>query len=201
MTNLRTIVHRNSSTFYDYRSKQPISVIPKLLLVALFSSIIAALLDNPDTELVSAVITVQSILVGFGFSVLFFLVNSEQLKILKADSLEKQNKTKRLNKLSDELFYNVSYYNLVTIFSVLLALAFLLPTTSLPNFATQVCDWLQNMAGDNWRYLTTSTSAAKYLLVSLFYFLFIESIFTFYRIVIRINFYFSQKLDLRKSTL
>ncbi|MFG6602253.1 MULTISPECIES: hypothetical protein [unclassified Sulfitobacter] len=192
MTNLVEIVRRNNDTFYDNRSNRRKSVVPRMLSFLAASLIFAWVLGTPSDAAVSAVITVQSILVGFGFSVLFFLVSSEREKELEADSLEDEARRKRLNVLSDELFFNISYYNVTTFLSVLLALLFAFNASGLTTFTNSAFNTFlsQNNSLEIFRpYL----GLAHRLLISVFFFVLIESVFTFYRIVIRVNFFFDQK--------
>ncbi|WP_317959926.1 hypothetical protein [Phaeobacter inhibens] len=192
MTNLVEIVRRNNGTFYDNRTNRRQSVVPRMLSFLVVSLVVAWVLGTPSDTVVSSVITVQSILVGFGFSVLFFLVSSEREKEGESKSLEDKARRKRLNVLSDELFFNISYYNVATFLSVLLALLFAFDVSGVSSFAANVSSWLS--APDS----TVNSSqiclkVAHRFLIAVFFFVLLESVFTFYRIVIRVNFYFDQK--------
>lgn len=192
MTNLVEIVRRNNGTFYDNRSNRRKSVVPRMLSFLAVSLVVAWVAGTPSDTVVSSVITVQSILVGFGFSVLFFLVSSEREKEEEAKGLEDKARRKRLNVLSDELFFNISYYNVATFLSVLLALLFAFDVTGLSSFADSFSSGL-SIQGNTLESVRGYLEIAHRLLIAVFFFVLFESVFTFYRIVIRVNFYFDQK--------
>lgn len=192
MTNLVEIVRRNNSTFYDNRSNRRKSVVPRMLSFFAGSLVVPWVAGTPSDTVVSAVITVQSILVGFGFSVLFFLVSSEREKEDEAKSLEDKERRKRLNVLSDELFFNISYYNVATFLSVLLALLFAFDVTGIASFTSSVSNGL-SIQQDTLENVRGYLELGHRLLIALFFFVLFESVFTFYRIVIRVNFFFDQK--------
>jgi len=192
MGNFISIIKRNNSTFYDNRSGEQNSVLPRQTGFILVSLLVAWVLGTPSDTVVSSVITVQSILVGFGFSVLFFLVSSDHVDENAATTRENKERRKRLNKLSDELFFNISYYNIVTIISVLLSMLFAFDISSIKTLSVDVSNAAQ-LSQIVVTTLTTIADVAHRLLISIFYFVFFESVYTFYRIVVRVNFYFEQK--------
>lgn len=192
MANLFEIVRRNNGTFYDNRSNQRKSVVPRMLCFLVVSLVVAWVSGTPSDTVVSSVITVQSILVGFGFSVLFFLVSSERENEEEAKSLEDKARRKRLNVLSDELFFNISYYNIATFLSVLLALLFAFDISGISSFADAISTAM-SVQDETLDKANGYLDIAHRFLISIFYFVLIESVFTFYRIVIRVNFYFDQK--------
>lgn len=158
------------------------------------------LAGTPTDSVVSSVITVQAILAGFGFSVLFFLVSSEQEDESSTKSIEDSIRKVRLNKLTTELFYNISYYNVVTISSVIVAL-FL--SFNMPDFRVKILDPIA-FYHVLWHGYPNFTNIINYtfdkivafihiFVVVIFYFLCIDSVYTFYRIIFRVNFYFLQK--------
>lgn len=197
MATVKEIIKRNNDTFYDYRSKKGKSPHARLLVFVIIATIVATFFNDLGDGFLNAVLAVQSILVGFSFSVLFFLV-SGSIALNEAEySREKKYRVERLNTLATELFYNVAYYNTVAIGSVVVALLFLLPNLSVfPSLASSSV--VQAMIG--------SISASTYdqivdfvsrVLTFIFAFLFTDSIFTFFRIVRRVNFFFSEKLSLK----
>jgi hypothetical protein len=193
MGNFPEIWRRNRDTFYDDRDGSPSAVWPRLLVEALLSALLALLLATPTSDFIDSVITVQSILVGFAFSVLFFIVSSDRVTDIPGPSLENKARLARLNKLSDELFYNVSYYTAVNVVSLMIALSFRFP--GLSNFGNTILEFdMSSMVSpflkakvDNLLILT------GYIYEFFFFLLLIESGYTFYRIVVRVNFYFTEK--------
>ncbi|GGB21855.1 hypothetical protein [Allosediminivita pacifica] len=200
MTSLIEIVRRNNSTFYDNRSGKKKSVVARTLLFVTLSLISSWVLGTPSDTVVSAVITVQSILVGFGFSVIFFLVSSERENEDGANGIEDRIRRKRLNTLSDELFFNISYYNVVTFFSVTLSLLFAFNIDGVSSFAGGVVADLDIQGGvkDN---LRQYVEWAHHILIAFLFFVLLESVFTFYRIVIRVNFFFDQKRKVKSQRI
>jgi len=201
MGSLSDIIRRNNSTFYDNRSGNRTPVWPRYALFTALSGCFALLVGTPSDAVVSSVITVQSILVGFGFSVLFFLVSTEHEDEEASGTLEDKTRRRRLNKLSDELFYNISYYNIVTILSVLFALAFAFDISPLSRNLAAATTYL-GIGPETKQSISTTLGYIHYIVVWGFYLAFIESIFTFCRIVVRVNFYFSQKrkVSIQKRT-
>lgn len=198
MINVFDIIKRNNSTFYDNRSNRRQSVVPRMLLFAFVALIVAWVLGTPSDAVVSAVITVQSILVGFGFSVLFFLVSSERENESDTTSLEDGTRRKRLNVLSDELFFNISYYNITTFLSMLLALLFAFDLSGIASFSSSVSGRL-SIPDSYASYSQGLLNLAHRTLITVFFFMLFESVYTFYRIVIRVNFYFDQKRKIKSQ--
>lgn len=197
MATVKEIIKRNNDTFYDYRSKKGKSPYARFLVFAIIAAVAATFFNDLGDGFLNAVLAVQSILVGFSFSVLFFLV-SGSIALNEAEySREKRYRVERLNTLATELFYNVAYYNTVAIGSVVVALLFLLPNLSVfPSLASSSV--VQAMTGS----ISASTydqivDVASRVLTFIFAFLFTDSIFTFFRIVRRVNFFFSEKLSLK----
>lgn len=200
MASVKKIISKNNETFYDYRTKKAVSTRPRIAFFMLVSVLCAFSFSTLDDAFISSVLTVQSILVGFSFSVLFFLVSSSTDLNIEDPSLEVLERVSRINTLSKELFFNVAYYNTVTILSVLVALLFILPSLSFPNiFSELLNDFLSNK-GDFANIAAILCELASRFLVFLFFVVFIESMYTFYRIVRRVNFYFLEKLDIQKGT-
>ena len=198
MNSILGIIKRNNSTFYDNRSDRRVSVFPRILLLVALGLLLSWVLGTPSDEVVSSVITVQSILVGFGFSVLFFLVSSAKEDPSVSASIENKLRKERLNKLSDELFFNISYYNVTTFFSLLLALLFafdIAPMKQISLVFINNFSFFETIKGN----LETFVKYLHHTLIAILYFILLESIFTFYRIVVRVNFYFDQKRKLTST--
>lgn len=197
MTTVREIIQRNNETFYDYQSKKVKPPYARFSKFFALSLVVSILFDDLGDGFLNSVLAVQSILIGFSFSVLFFLV-SGSISINEAEhSREKKYRVERLNTLATELFYNVAYYNTVAIGSVVVALLFLLPSFSVFSFLLEN-SLLQSLIGK----FSTDTlgkmqDIGSRLLTLIFAFLFSDSVFTFFRIVRRVNFFFSEKLSLK----
>ena len=199
MANLKNIISKNNKTFYNYQTEKAQSIAPRLAVTGVVSILLAVMFSAIDEAFVNAVLTVQSILVGFSFSVLFFLLSGAEIKSLKEGSIEKKQKVNKLITLSEELFYNVSYYNLVAISSVLVALLYLLPDMDQNSkIFTMVLGFVTSMAGsqDVLSWLSFVPSWTEIAVRFVLYFLVIEGMYTFWRTVRRISFFFAEKLSL-----
>jgi hypothetical protein len=197
MATVKEIIQRNNATFYDYQSKKVHSPYGRMLKFLILSLLASILFDDLGDSFLNSVLAVQSILIGFSFSVLFFLVSGSISISEQEYSREKKYRIERLNTLATELFYNVAYYNTVSIFSVVLALLFLLPNFSifssvLENSLFQ--SLLEKLPPDT---LEKMQDIGSRFLTLIFVFLFSDSVFTFFRIVRRVNFFFSEKLSLK----
>lgn len=199
MANLGSIISKNNKTFYDYRTEKTQSVAPRLFLSIIISILLAVMFSAVDESFINAILTVQSILVGFSFSVLFFLLSGAEIKIITAASIEQQQKVKKLKILSEELFYNVSYYNLIAISSVLVALLYLLPDIDKNSkTSTMVIEGIISTTGIK-DVLSWFSMIAAWIEIAIrfsLYFLIIESMYTFWRTVRRVSFFFAEKLSL-----
>lgn len=199
MANLKNIIKKNNDTFYDYQTEKAQSIAPRLAITGVVSILLAVMFSAIDDSFVNAVLTVQSILVGFSFSVLFFLLSGAEIKSVTEGSIEQKQKVKKLKTLSEELFYNVSYYNLVAISSVLVALLYLLPDMDRSSkIPTMVLELVTSMAGSQ-DVLSWVSSIATWIEVAvrfILYFLVMEGMYTFWRTVRRVSFFFAEKLSL-----
>lgn len=196
MSDLLGIIRRHRETFYDYNTGKPTSVWPRNSVIVLFSFLVVLIFDGISVEAISALLTVQSILIGFGFSVLFFLISADERTAQESASIESKLTASKLEKLSRELFYNVSYFNIVATSSVVVALLLMVP-----HIDSAVASRLaQLFAGSN---LDASDKVSAFEQVTywisevgnfVLVLLFVESISTFLRTVGRVNFLFEKRL-------
>lgn len=190
------IVRNNNATFYNYRTGAPSPVWRRVALTMFGALLLTIPFHAGLSTFLGSVATAQSILVGFSFNVLFFLVSSSNIAApFDGGSLEKKLKQDKLRILSNELFYNVSYFNFVAIGSVLVSLSLLLPAPSLNWIRVAIsayadAEYLASISGI-WAKLREAIAIA---LVFLFYFLMLESFLTFYRTAVRVSFFFGEKL-------
>ena len=191
MFNLIEIVRKDSATHYDYNSGEQKSRF-KIMLAFLFVSIlIGSSIRVAPTDFLSGALSAQSILVGFSFNVLFYLVANRLGKPSQFSSIEHELRFERLSKLSDEVFDNVTYFNVIAISSALLSLILLL-------FGSQDCaqnlreifEWVAKQLKFPVRALNWIDRGVAILALSTLTFLLLESIYTFLRAVGRVRFYF-----------
>lgn len=200
MFDVRKIVADNRATYYDYVSGRVLSRTPYWTFVLVISIIAAITFAEPSDNFLGAVITAQSILAGFGFNVLFFLLSTTGNIVPSSSGPIESALTKvKMTKLSEEIFSNISYFNLVSILSVFVALVALMPSLSLPLLKI-ISDKLPLLAPNYHESVSSYCAAAKLLLratiFAALYVLVIESVYTFIRTVGRITFFFRKKLEI-----
>lgn len=178
------------------------------MVVKVIGAILAALIFSVITEdMIDAILVIYSILIGFSFNILFYLLSMNRLSHEENESIERELKVKKLNKLKEELFHNVSYFNIISISLILLAiiLLFFYPydfetlsqSRMLENFFNQTLE-----SSFDWRYhIDLAVSVIKTLFRAVFYYVLIESFYSFLRTTGRVTFYFEEKLALQKQPL
>ena len=193
MVNFREIVKSNERTFYDHSvgehaltgSYQWRKLISAFFLALVFSNLVTGFLD--------IVLSVYAILTGFGFNILFYLLNYQSKE--DGESLEKQIITEKVNKLTKELFFNVAYFNLVSVLLIILCMCFYILDSAdngILSLALEYFDKLDlpDFFEKNFNYLEVGV---KFSYGFFFYYLLIESMCTFIRITAR-AFYMFQKV-------
>ena len=192
MFELREIFTQNQNTFYDNRHGTPVRTWPRLTAFVGASIISSFFLMTDIREFLTAINNVFSILLGFGFSVLFFLSSNGQFEPKNKDSIEQTNKAERINKLSREIFYNVSYFVVLSMLALAASLILVIPDFWLKIMA--LCDRMISECNrsefSQWTYYLSLVSRA------LFSFLIIEATYTFFRLAGRVRFLFEQRLAL-----
>ncbi|WP_313576594.1 hypothetical protein [Brevundimonas sp.] len=195
MFNVGKAISRNNATFYDFGSNKRVRIYPRIVASAIVAALISVSTQGPLNDLLAGTITVQAILIGFGFSVMFFLAsgyNTEEKA--KRNSIEDEIKEERLLKLSKEIFYNISYFNLVAMTSLAFAILLLLPS------AKDAFTSVLSLAGATnapalMKIYNISNAILYFSIVACFYFTTIESGYTFGRMVGRVGYLFEQKIQ------
>jgi hypothetical protein len=203
MFSIRSLIEENNKTFYDYGSNRPTRIRGRIVATSVASAVAATCIDHDFKDFLNGVITVQAILIGFSFSVMFFLMSSTSAPETDQDteeshdnfssSRESKIRKKRLSKLSKEIFYNVGYFNMSAMACLALALVILLPDHS------DTIWKLVSFPANNFKELilkiyTPIIYALSIIVRFSFFFLLLESGFTFSRTVGRVNYLFEQKL-------
>ncbi|OCP17037.1 MULTISPECIES: hypothetical protein [unclassified Ensifer] len=190
MVSIRSIIAENNATFYNYRTDGRIRIWPRIAAFVAISPAIAFLLTDNLTDFVNSINTVASILLGFGFSVLFYIASGNEGTVSSDASLEKKNRMERIRDLSKELFHNVSYFVMTASAALAVAMVVIAPEAQNDWFAKRVLPCL----------LEITPKASDYIwwlqlvIRSAFFFLILEGGYTFARIVGRVNFLFEEKL-------
>ncbi|MBB4444103.1 MULTISPECIES: hypothetical protein [Rhizobium] len=190
MASIRSIIANNNSTFYDYRTKHRRHIWPRMTLFVLVSPALAFILTKNLTDFINSINTVASILLGFGFSVLFYIASGKDDQIAPDFSLEKKNRLLRVNALSKELFHNVSYFVMTASAGLAFAMIVIAPEAQGEWLSKQALPHLEKITPDAADYLWWVSLTVR----SVFFFLIIEAGYTFARVVGRVNFLFEEKL-------
>jgi hypothetical protein len=136
---------------------------------------------------------VHAILLGFSFNVLFYFLANDKLRAGETgSSIEKKIIITKLNKLSEEIFYNVSYFNIVALFVIAVALLYLLFDSN----NEEIFLYFKGYPKIN-TCLIGIGSAFFWLYNALFYFLIVESLSSFGRNITRVSYYFQKIIELK----
>lgn len=187
------IILDNNSTFYNYSSNERISIFKRISIFIIISIFLALVFTKSINDLISNAITVQSILLGFSFSVLFYIASNKEKIKDNYPSIEDKLNHKKMIKLSYEIFSNVSYYNLVAISSLALGLLIIFLNPPTENDSIKFILDFFTFCGLEKENLFQIKKIILLSLKALFYFFMIESGYTFLRIVGRIQYLFDEK--------
>lgn len=196
MASIRSIIANNNATFYNYRTGARGSVWPRIFLFVVASPCLAFLLSEKLTDFINSINTVASILLGFGFSVLFYIASGKDDQSAPDASLEQKNRARRVNALSKELFHNVSYFVMTASAGLAFAVVVIAPEAQSDWIAKQALPYLVTLTPRAPDYLWWANLFVR----SVFFFLIMEAGYTFARIVGRVNFLFEEKLATRPPT-
>ncbi len=193
MLNFEEIVSSNAATFYDYSKGEDFKTTSYQVLKFLFAVVFALIFSQLNTSFLSVILSIYAILIGFGFNILFYLLNFQ--KKVDDSSLEKEVLSEKINKLSSELFYNVAYFNLISVFLIILCLVFYLGKSLDGEVCQFIFEYYQLIPYSEkaLTFLKAIKTIASFLALVCFYYLIIESLFTFMRITSR-AFYMFKKL-------
>ena len=202
MFNIRHIVRNNDATFYEFNSRKRKSQAPRYVVVCVVSLIAAIVCPKVSDNILAGVLVVQSILLGFTVNVMFFLLGNREKETLEGTLIEAELRSKRLRDLYHELFYNVSYFNLIAVTSIIVATGLLLPTPEVPGFLRGLQPFEAYVSWLGTSKLPTVVSAiVRGGAMFAFYAISIEVVFTIARVIGRTSFYFERKMgEVRSAT-
>lgn len=171
----------NAKTFYDARTGVRYSLIPRyaliltLAIVAVWSNLVLS------KETLSALITLLGLLLGFGYSVQFYIAGSLVPNQRLSDSIETVADKRVLTKLSDEIYSNVAYLNLVIFAALIPPLSLMIPVPKAVSEFSGDPAWILRKAGQTALWILS-----------------LEAATTFYRVLIRSSRYFRERRALRE---
>jgi hypothetical protein len=190
MLSLLGIAKRNAETFYNFKTGKPHPLWPRYLVISATSAAFAWLYPKSSNDLYTGFITVQAILVGFSFNVMIFLASAKPLASSKDAYIEERMRSDRLNALAPEIFFNLSYFNLIGLASTASALALLMGSAM---------DWSRFHIGQ-WSVADEVRNVGTWAILFLLYSTAFESFATFVRIVRRASYYFEQRVYAHSPT-
>lgn len=201
MSSLADIIKRDLATYYEYDVENRVSRRPLILTVALLSVVAGAVVGVASNDFLAGALSAQAILVGFSFNVLFYLVANRLTAPSKWQNMEHELRFERLSTLSDEIFDNVTYFNLVAIMSAVGCLALLLIGSErfVANISNAI-DWLGAVSHSDMTVARDLCRFGRSMLLSGLLFLLVESVITFTRTVGRVRFYFSMLKEMNDPT-
>lgn len=200
MFNIREIIRHNRATYYNFSTGRSTSLLLPYATKFLLAFLMAYLFANIQKDFLNVVITIYAILIGFSFNILFYLLSINKIRInLENDSLETQIRIEKTNKLADELFYNVSYFNISSICVIITTLLFFLFESRGSNFLAHIENWptLGSYLESLEPYLTAVMQFFTWGYRVFFYLLLLESLDCFLRTIGRVSFYFQEKIKLQ----
>lgn len=199
MFSIGDILRANAGTFYNYRTNKKEVPVIRYVLILLVSILAALTFGRVHDDLYTGLIAVQSILVGFAFNVLFYLAANPINITSDQSDLESKAKIIKLNKLGNEVFYNISYFNIVSVISIALACIMLLSNAfspvriDMPDIVHRNLDIAKIKAA-----LDLISILSLRLLIWLTFACTLESIATFARIVKRMTYLFRERMLLER---
>jgi hypothetical protein len=198
MFNLFEIAKKNYSTFYDFDSGRRHRLGVQFAIVIGTSIVLSSLNITAFSDFLNSVLAVEAILVGFSFSVMFFLLSESGASRIEPESLEDEVSARKLATLQKEIFYNVSYFNVTAVAVVLCSLFLLFPSfnfvpwhAALELLSSALALDLMGME----RLVDRLQRGFHWLLWFLFYLFLLESMLTFIRTVGRVSYYFTSKIS------
>lgn len=180
MSSFLDIITRNRRTFYNFETRQLIPQNRANIFKTVAALAAAFLFSQIDRDFIEAIITVFAILVGFTFSILFYLLSLKSIVAEQDASLEKKARIEKLNILAKELFYNISYFNLLAVSLVFICFCYYVAKCAnsfsfFHGLSVETLGWLFN------------------IYAFLLYLVLIESGFSLFRTIGRVNYLFSQQ--------
>lgn len=196
MSDFFQLFAKNAHTFYRIRqdgSREQQGLYFRYILI-LFLSIFISFLSNADNDnIMIGIITAQSIIMGFAFSVLVYISSQDALKIDASKFRETKKKALDLNTLAEEIFVNISYFIVLTVYSILISIMWIAVKSG-----SIVVDFVQSihLSNDFHIIAIVIVRSSSFTMKMLMFFLAIESFAVFLRLVRRIIYHFDERKKL-----
>lgn len=181
--NVRDIIARHNGTFYRFDTEVKRCVWCRYLVISLLSLAYTLMIGHVPLDAKTNVITTFSILLGFGFSVIFFLGTenkTEKSHSIYLEDLELENRKASVRK---ELFYNVSYFNIISLCSIFFMILTMI------KFRFDRIYYIENLE----QFLDFYNFYAPLIGVFLVIFFCLESFYSFYWVLRKVTYLFDKK--------
>lgn len=188
MLEVKNIWRHNAKTFYDRKTERQHSLVWRYFIFVVVSIIFAITFGRRSDNVYMGLITAQAILVGFSFNIMMFMASNKKIIVVDKAIIENKLKADRVNKLGNEIFYNLSYFNLVALTSVVMSIVML--------FGPSDVLFLSDVSGFAFITLRMIWAVVGLLALFILYFSSVESLATFIRIIQRTTYYFEQRVHL-----
>lgn len=208
MLNILEIIKNNNKTFRRTDRNETINQRPRIIIICLFGISSAFFFYKIPDSFLAGFVAFQSILLGFTFNVMFFLVSKQKEEKTSDLSIEAEIRATLLSTLYHELFYNISYFNLIALFSIVISLVLLLPQPSFPEYFVglymrhkllyeliSLKPVLETFSAIHFIFLMV-----RLIATAIFYSISIEIVFSIFRVISRTSFYFEKKIDAVNKT-
>jgi hypothetical protein len=192
MNRIFQIVAANYASYYDARTLRATRYLWRITFFALAAATFAYFDFFPDDELLGYIITAVTVLAGFSFSILIYLVGLPR-ETAPQVSLEAENRSATREKISSELVDNVSFFNLIAVFELVVSISLATIPPSEKSLAQLISSKL-HLAAPTHEWLSLVDIAMSYYssaLVFVFIFLLLEGLYTFQRLTRRVNYLFT----------
>jgi len=153
----------------------------------LVSIVLALSAGEPSSDTLSVVLTAFAIVAGFTFSALLFFVDHRFLVRVDGDSREQKVLQSKIDDLSDQLFININYFNLVCVALIVSCVIALIRPP------------LEFFVGRNWASIGNVESLSTFFFGTAFYVLISEAVFTFLRLLSRLRYLFDKVRTSQKN--
>lgn len=176
---------KNAETFYNFQTGKKVSVAPRYAALIVVSIVASFVVEPNLSGFANLSVAILAIFVGFSFAILFMIVSSkdqaQRVALGSNEDLEAVIESARVTRLEDELFCNLSYFNLISLVSSAVLLLHSISIVSFlhDTFGVKVANYYQTFGIRFGVFLAI-------LLVT-------EALLTFYRVTRRMTNYFERK--------
>lgn len=180
ITSIKRTISEHYATFLNQISGEPESHKLRVLFQLIFSLVLALLIADFSGRLVSVSVTTLSILTGFTFSALFSLASNVKSGLPEPSFPEDKDDLSRMLLLASNFRSNASYFLPMSLFCIVLLLSQMIDVDVFEKIHKQWPDFSLTIE-KHLDLLKTVSSWIAFIFKFSIIFIFIEVIYTFYR--------------------